>query len=189
MPKPTPTVKITVWYCVSSETHGSSSPGLVLLLTNPPLSAQLLLWPAQLQDRRLLPILPPSEVLWVCDTDDQNPSWSINNEPFLDGTRHATACLIWPGPTPMTGALDDTSFNFAATSRNSDYDRQEPSKQQKGTGAATRAARTETTRTKTHKTEKDREGKKGNPLAGHSHSTPSIIHETNLSTASRRRRN
>lgn len=84
----------------------------------------------------------------------------------------------------MTGALDDTSFNFAATSRNSDYDRQEPSKQQKGTGAAIRAART-----KTHKTEKDREGKKGNPLAGHSHSSPSIIHETDPSTASRRRRN
>ncbi|KAK1452635.1 hypothetical protein CCUS01_10866 [Colletotrichum cuscutae] len=100
MPKPT-TVKITVWYCVSSETHSSSSLGLVLLLTNSPLSAQLLLWPAQLQDRCLLSLLLPPEVLWVHDDDDQDSGWSIS-------------------PTPMTGALDDTSFNFNASSRNSD---------------------------------------------------------------------
>lgn len=70
----------------------------------------------------------------------------------------------------MTGALDNTSFNFTATSRNSDYDRQEPSNSRREKGAATRTTRTETTRAKTHKTEKDRKGKKGNPLVGHSHS-------------------
>ncbi|KAK1518890.1 uncharacterized protein CCOS01_11710 [Colletotrichum costaricense] len=109
MPKPT-TVKITVWYCVT----------------------QLLLWPAQLQDRCLLSLLLPPEVLWVHDNDDQDSGWSINNEPFLDGTRHITTCLTWPGLTPMTGALDDTSFNFTATSRNGDYHRQETFRQQEG---------------------------------------------------------
>ncbi|UQC89268.1 uncharacterized protein CLUP02_14797 [Colletotrichum lupini] len=91
MPKPT-TVKITVWYCVT----------------------QLLLWPAQLQDRCLLSLLLPPEVLWVHDNDDQDSDWSISESESLN---MALALKTTP---PMTGALDETSFNFNASSRNSD---------------------------------------------------------------------